>query len=176
MHKSSALSWGGCFCFGLPALGELGFYLGRFGSAQSWDRPAPSKQFFTQNFVSSIQFIFAFSPKLSLLTIFALFLSMVSSPIQLEQQNMIFLFYGCLIQKKVLYILWPLVIYGLFWAISLSLLVQIIVTLIFIAFWQLECECWLAAILITRKKIYVCIFTVCCLLSLHYLFVYAQHF
>lgn len=48
-----------------------------------------------QNFVSSTQFIFAFSLKLSGLTTFVLFFRMVSSPVQLKQWTMLFLFCGC---------------------------------------------------------------------------------
>lgn len=44
---------------------------------------------------------------------------------------------GVKYKKDVLYIYWPPVMYGLSWAISLSLLVQTVVTLILRAFWQL---------------------------------------
>lgn len=52
----------------------------------------------------------------------------------------------------------------------------VVVALIAMAFWQRVALCWLAAILIRAKKIYIHIFMLCCLLSLRCHFLHAQHF
>lgn len=121
-----------------------------------------------QNCVTSTQFIFAFSLKLSVLTTFALLFRMMSSPAQLEQWTMIFLICG--LKKELLYIseLW-------LWLILSRLYTSSCPDYPCSHFNSpLALECCLAAILITRKDISIRIFTVCCLLSLRFHFVHAQ--
>lgn len=97
MHQSSPQYWleMGVSVLGFPLLDSLTWIWGASSTCSKLGQAGFKEVVLPQNFVTSTQFTFAFSLKLSVLTTLALFFRKVSSPAQWEQWTMIFLFCGC---------------------------------------------------------------------------------